>query len=90
MKINAVQNNLNFRGYIRLNASEATDGKEKVVEIDTDDIIKISAAKQCPYSSPYIETIDKEKFYTNEALSVLLNAYNAASKKDSLIIDISR
>ena len=90
MRINAVQNNMNFKGYIRLNASKASDGKEQIAEIDTDDITKISAAKQYPYCSAYIETISKERFYTNEALSVLLDVYNAASQKESLLIDISR
>ena len=90
MKVNAVQNNLNFNGYIRLNASLNPEGKQAPVDIDTDDITKIVAAKQCPYRSAYIKTINNEKYYTYEALDTLLKVYTAASQKESVLIDISR
>ena len=88
MKVNAVQNNLNFNGYIRIDASKTPEGKEKAEDIDTNDIIKIVASKPCPYRKAYIETPDG-KYYTYYNIDTLLKLYTAASQNEDVLIDIA-
>ena len=89
MKINAIQNNMSFKGTIILSANNNDSGLYKKVCLDTNDIKKIVAEKpgMSPHSA-YIETRDYKQYFTGEAYSSLLRAYIAASQNDDIVIDM--